>query len=324
MSERLLVDHGIGPWIDGITTRQPDNPFVTQAYCQARERDGDRVVGFRLGAPGSEVIAVGFVRSGRASKTCQIPTVPDVDATSPFWPALRRWCQATGVTKLVLDSFASRRAEIPPLGQELFRHPRWEFHLDLAAEDFGGGISSSHRRQVKQATKVGMSLRVLWTAQGVAKHVELMQAAQARRSGGTLGGPAPDQAPFRNLVEAGAGQFFQAVRSADNEVLASVLVLRSERSGYHHSSGTHADGAACGASHFVFFETARHLREQGATTFNFGGVREDEEGLRTFKERFGPTTIPLVKVGFDFTPPWKRALRRAANLVARRSGPGVK
>lgn len=318
MGELLVAKSGIGPWIAEVADRQPGNPFASPAYCAARVQGGDTPVVFHGRQSLEPVTSLGFLRSGRMTRTFHIPSVPDVGADSPFWPELRAWCRATGVSRLVIDSFASSRAEIPELGPELFRHTRREFTIDLAGPDFDAAISSSHRRRIKQAAKAGITFRTEATRASVDLHVALMRAAHERRTAATAASPFEvDVAPFWHLVEAGAARCFQAVRGADNEVLASALLLLVPKGGYHHSSGSHPDGAECGASHFLFYEAARHLKAQGSATLNLGGVREDESGLRTFKERFGARGVDLVKAGFDFTPPVKRLIRHAAGLLRR-------
>ena len=66
-----------------------------------------------------------------------------------------------------------------------------------------------------------------------------------------------------------------------------------------------------GASHFLRFESALALQAEGADIFYLGGVRPEEEGLRSFKAGFGTTPIDTQSVSAYVGGPVRRRLSSA-------------
>lgn len=117
---------------------------------------------------------------------------------------------------------------------------------------------------------------------------------------------------YRALMENGAAELFQAV--VETNVLSSVLVLLSSRTGYYQSAGSSHDGMNLGASHFLINGIAGVLKEEGRDTFNLGGAAEGSS-LARFKLGFGPETVELPAATCYVGPIWKRKLRSAIRAV---------
>src|SRR5690606_5546 len=118
--------------------------------------------------------------------------------------------------------------------------------------------SANHIRNAQRAVRAGLTVTSSRSADQVTAHLRSMQASMTRRQGRGESVAVPDDGSFhRELLEQGAGMLFQAV--SDSEVLASILVLRSDFGAYYHSAGTTPHGMRLGASPFLVIETARTL-----------------------------------------------------------------
>jgi hypothetical protein len=286
--------------MDAMSALSPGNPFHTEAFLRASDALGAkaRVVMFEKGGGGLSCAAPALVRRGRLRTILELPSAPDVDADHPFWAALIELCREERVSVLRVQTFASGAVGVPTLGRERSRRPRREFALSLAQPLPARPASSHHARKVRSAVTQSVRVRVVPDAErehAIATHVQLGRASMDRRA---QRGENVDVSTQERLVRAmlahGAGQLHQAER--DGVILSSMLVLRSARGGYYHSAGTSPDGMTCGASHLLVWETARLLRENGATVFHLGGADAGEAaaGLRRFKAGFGASERELV------------------------------
>jgi lipid II:glycine glycyltransferase (peptidoglycan interpeptide bridge formation enzyme) len=117
----------------------------------------------------------------------------------------------------------------------------------------------------------------------------------------------------RALLLAGAAEVFQVKKNG--KVLSSVLVLKSEAGGYYQSAGTSPEGMALGASHFLIWEVAQTLKDDGLQVFNLGGAEPENAGLQRFKRGFGAREVRLEAAVFSMVSSLKRRLRTAVKLL---------
>jgi lipid II:glycine glycyltransferase (peptidoglycan interpeptide bridge formation enzyme) len=103
---------------------------------------------------------------------------------------------------------------------------------------------------------------------------------------------------FRALLETGAAALFQAIQGGS--VLSSNMILLAPQAGYNHTQGTHPDGMACGAAHFLLREIALHLKAEGKRYFNLGGTDQLEGGLERFKTGFSADTLVVAVDAAEF------------------------
>jgi lipid II:glycine glycyltransferase (peptidoglycan interpeptide bridge formation enzyme) len=116
----------------------------------------------------------------------------------------------------------------------------------------------------------------------------LLLASVARR-GGEVTATESTAALHQALVGADVGRLAQA--RLGGEVVASVLVLLAPDGGYLHSSGNSDPGRSVGAPHLLVHEIALQLKREGRSVLNLGGTRDDETGLKTFKNHFGASEV---------------------------------
>jgi hypothetical protein len=300
----------------GIGAREfdPENPFYTAEYAAARRDLGDELVllsGLGQGVPPCP----GFLRRGAVS--CRLD-IPSLSASPPaaFVDGLKHFCESAGVYEVTLNTYASPPISIPALPMEIERVIRTEFLFDLRLDHSQWKIGRTHRQRIKQAEKNGLTLRRSAASEALREHVDLISSSMRRRKNrGEDVAVASEQPEAFHLLHAGAAEVFQAV--CNGVVLSSALVLKAERGGYDHSSGTRPEGMAIGASHFLVFSVARALQLEKCTTFNLGGARVSEEGLRAFKTAFGTISRGNVMVRASLCTRTRRTVTRAAQAIMR-------
>ena len=262
------------------------------------------------------VATLGLLHRGRLNRRLEIPSIPG-RVPAEFWTETLAYCRAERIGLVDLDSFGSEGRTVPPLPGETRRWPRTELVLALDG-DLMAKASGTHRQRMRQGVKAGLGLDLARSDDALAIHLELIRASLSRRADrGEAVHLTFDERLFRALLETGAGVLYRAVRSSDHAVLASMLVLRSPRAGYDHSSGVAPDGRQCGAQHFLIHETAKRLAAEGATALNLGGVRETEQSLREFKERFGTRAVDTESIRCDMRSSFSRLVAGVAGRLGR-------
>lgn len=278
-----------------LSALAPDNPFYTPEHAEFRRRQGDTPVLLALENDG--VLAGGataFMRSGRMSRSLEIPSRPLTADDAVFWDGLRRFCDRSRVTALAVNSFASPPGLAPSkgLGREIERRARREFILDLTGDTPLRKMRKGHAYEVKRGEKAGLALRRTIDPAAAETHVSLMNASMQRRlDRGEDVGLTSQIASFRNLLQSGAAALYQAWLG--ETAVSSNMILLAPLSGYNHTQGTHPDGMNCGAAHFLIRETALALKSEGKSLFNLGGTDQLGGGLERFKTGFGADTASV-------------------------------
>lgn len=293
----------------------PENPFYTAAYADARAALGDRPVMISGFDSNDSSVCPAFLRSGRIASSLDIPSIPNAPSTT-FIEGLRRFCERRGIYEVTLNTYGSPPLSIPDLPVELERRSRTEFLFDLRVDNSQWKIGRTHRQRARQAEKNGVQLLRTSSLDALEPHIGLINSSMRRRK--ERGEQVSVGADFReasSLMRAGAAEMFQSVQNG--VVLSSMLVLRSSAGGYDHSSGTHPDGLAIGASHFLVISVARTLQTEGCTAFNLGGAGIDEAGLKAFKVAFGTTARESAMVRASLCTPTRRLITQAAQSLAR-------
>jgi hypothetical protein len=244
----------------------------------------------------------------------EIPSAPAMTDFPPFVDGLIRFCAANGVIDLEINSYGSPMLTLPSLPNETRRFARTEFVLDLDGESLLPDMSRDHRQRIKRAERAGLVLRRSTAEAACIEHARLIASSMVRREGrGEAVSTTLDVGPLHALVRSGAGELFQVVDGA--KVLSSMLLLRAPRAAYDHTSGSSPEGMALGAARLGVFLACVALRSEGYTSLNLGGVRDNEAGLRAFKERFGARPVTLEATAATFNRPLVRVASGVSRLV---------
>ena len=284
--------------IERVAECNPANPFHTSQYVSASESLGNRACLVALNH-GDEMVAgcPAFLAGSFLGRSLVIDSLPAMPSPEVFWRGLLDFCRSLKVWRLQIGTYASPSAEIPHLPGEVGRQTRCEHVLDLDREDLLGGASSQHRRNISRAAKAGLSIVRTREAGARAHHVALMNASLERRAkrGEAVESPRQD-ARLSALLSSGAAELFQATNG--DQILSSILVLRSRQGAYYESAGTLPEGMKTGASPFLVSRVAAILKEEGSRVFNLGGATAENPGLVRFKTGFGTREVALEAASF--------------------------
>jgi hypothetical protein len=287
-------------------------------YATARNATGERVwILSLIDGRDTPTSCYAFERRGRINSSLEIPSVPALADPGAFWSGVMELCRRETLSMLEVNTYASPETNIPRLPGLVAHELRREFVIDLK-EHSDKTIASKHHRNIDRAREAGLSVRRVKNPQACATHAKMIGASMQRRSArGEHVSTDVDETPFHSYVEYDAGEVLQALQG-DDEVLASVLVLRATAGAYLQSAGTSEQGMNCGASPFLIYETTQLLRREGAVVFNLGGAGDDNPGLQRFKRRFGAREVPLERAEFFVGGALRRRLGTAAAFVGDR------
>jgi lipid II:glycine glycyltransferase (peptidoglycan interpeptide bridge formation enzyme) len=299
------------PVIESLAACDAINPLHTLEYVNAHESLGARPCLLGLYRDDELVSGcIGYLSGSFLRRNLHIRSLPQFSDPASFWQGVLESCRTRGIWRMQIDTYASPGALIPQLPGELERRVRWEYVLDLGREDFRDGIGSQHRRSISRARKAGLSIRRTREASAFLKHLELMEASTERRvNRGEKTDSRQDSARPLALLASRSGEIFQAV--SGEEVLSSMLVLRSTRGAYYQSAGTSPEGMKLGASPFLVSQVAEILKKEGVQVFYLGGAGEESPGLRRFKAGFGAQEVELQAASFCPKPAFQRKLHGA-------------
>ena len=251
---------------------------------------------------------IGFLQGGPLTRRLEIVSAPLVSQPDLFW---------SGVRDMDIQSFGSDETDIPLLANQLFHRDRCEFLIDLTCSDPFDSMSKNHRRNINRAIKSEIGIQRKRQKSAVEHHLALINASLRRRKDRGEDVSIPNEKLFLEaLLENRAAEIFQATNH-DN-ILSSIMILRSENSVYYQSAGTSSAGMKIGASMFLIFEVAKIMKKEGVSMFNLGGAGPDEKGLQRFKQGFGTRKVRLEAATFSMVSPIKRRLREMTRSVFRK------
>jgi hypothetical protein len=284
--------------IETLAACNPANPLQTSEYAKAQESLGAKVCLLGLYADNQMVSGcLGFLSGWFLRRNLHIRSLANLPDPEIFWRGVLHSCRTLGVWRLQVDTYSSPGAVIPQLPGELERRDRCEYVLDLGCENVLDGMGTQHRRNISRARKAGLSIRRTRAASACATHLELMGASLERRANrGESVDLGQESARPLAVLASRSGEIFQAV--AGEQVLSSILVLRSSQGAYYQSAGTLPEGMKLGASPFLVSQVADLLKQEGALLFNLGGAGAESPGLQRFKAGFGAREVALQAASF--------------------------
>ena len=186
-----------------------------------------------------------------------------------------------------------------PDGAEAAPYGTYIMDLSQSEESLWGKVSTSHRRKVRFAQKSGVTIRE--APELVDKVHRLVHETFCRSSL-----PFMTLQAFRQYVN-GLGNYAKVLVAEHGGALQGGMVVPFSAHTAYYVYGGSIPEAQQGAMHLLHWEAMRLFRGLGVKRYDFVGVRIDpekgskQEGLLTFKERFGGQLVQ----GYI----WKCALR---------------
>jgi len=182
---------------------------------------------------------------------------------------------------------------IPPAQLSLVAH---HFHtsyiLDLSpdTDTLLKRFHDSIRRGIRQAEKRGVTARISQSKEDMERFYDLNVAT--RKKLGVLPQPrAFFEAIFHHIISQGSG--FLAMAEWETKVIAGALFITYKDNIHYKSNASDEKYLQKRPNNLVIWEAIRYACASDYNHFDFGRCSPEEEGLRTFKARWGANEIDL-------------------------------
>jgi hypothetical protein len=109
---------------------------------------------------------------------------------------------------------------------------------------------------------------------------------------------------FRNLVECLGNRLTIHVASKDRRPIASVVTLQHRETLVYKYGCSEATYHSSGAMPFLFWKVIEDAKAAGLSTLDLGRSNSDNQGLITFKERWGAVPSILTYVSYSPSRDW--------------------
>jgi CelD/BcsL family acetyltransferase involved in cellulose biosynthesis len=154
------------------------------------------------------------------------------------------------------------------------------------------GFASSHRRNLKQADRNGVSVRIAGSAEDLTRAYYALHVATRRRQGI----PTQPRSFFRRLwelvIEPGDG--FLLLAEHDSAVAAGAVFLAGSRTLVYKYGASVPAQWRLRPNNPIFRAAIEWACAHGCTRLDFGRTDAHNEGLRRFKAGFGAEESPLI------------------------------
>jgi len=165
--------------------------------------------------------------------------------------------------------------------------------LDLTSspETLRAGLKQKWRNALNKAEKSGLNLE--WDLERKYLPWLLKVYGLDKRQKGY---PGPEASLIEKISEkAGPNNVIIGRARLDNDLVASILVLKHGRSATYQIGWTNEKGRAHSANHLLLWEVLNVLKNNGVKELDLGGINDDRaKGIKKFKEGLGGDTITLV------------------------------
>ena len=296
--EFLAVGEPSDDLLGQISALAPENPFYTSSYVKSVSTRHASPFALLLESEGVVTAAcTAFLKTGRLNRRLEITSLPVLPQGTEFWDGLVKFCRESDISVLNVETFGSPETVIPPIAGETLRTSRYEYQLDLTEMDLWSGLNRRNRRGVKKAIEAGLDLRGVNGTESCRTHVDIANSSlrRRRRRGENIEYEILE-ADAIAFIENGAGDIYQVFLG--DEILSSMLLLKSASGAYAQTSGTRDAGLEYGASQFLWYETAKLLQNESIRVLNMGGTDIDSRGLQEFKAGFGAKRFELESAEF--------------------------
>jgi CelD/BcsL family acetyltransferase involved in cellulose biosynthesis len=169
-------------------------------------------------------------------------------------------------------------------------HLLYLLDLEPDAEKLNGKFHDSVRRGIRQAEKRGVEVRMTHDEADLDLFYKLHLIT--RKKLGVLPQPRSFfKALYRNVISQNLG--FTGLAESEGKIIAGVVFLNYKDTIYYKFNASHEEYLHKRPNHLVTWEAIKSACAQNYKHFDFGRCSPEEEGLRTFKTRWGAKEIML-------------------------------
>jgi hypothetical protein len=212
----------------------------------------------------------------------------DVEDEKSFLNSVVKYFRTAGAD-IIIPATTNTIFRAYPKGAIAAPYGTYIIDLTLNEETLFNNFSSSHRRKVRLATKAGVKIRS--GVNDVETAYTLVRDTFKRSSI-----PFMRYAAFKKIVD-GLGDYIKIlIAEHQSNIQGCVVIPFSNNSAYYVYGGSIPDPVA-GAMNLIHWEAIQMFRSLGVKRYDFCGVRinpekgSKQEGLKIFKERFGPRLV---------------------------------
>jgi hypothetical protein len=256
------------------------------------------------------IIRKGFLRLARFRVETQQLEAAGISISDEklFMNQVLRYLEAAGADMVIPATTNTLFRTFP---DKAVAAPYGSYVLDLTQPEgvLWQGLSASHRRKIRLATKNGVEIKAGPEHRRTA--YESVRDTFRRSQMGFM-----SELQFGRYVDSLGGNVKILSALHNGTIQASIVVPFSIHSAYYVYGGSIADPVT-GATNLLHWEAIRMFQNLGVKRYDFVGVRvrpekgSKQEGLMQFKERFGGQLIQGYMWKYSFRP-----LRSAAYSLA--------
>jgi len=298
--------HEINPledprWERFVASHPRSSVFHSRGWIDALRRTyGYTPLAFTVSPPGQELkSAILFCRvkswlTGRRlvslpfSDHCE-PLVGEVADLQPYLPALKQQAQSSKI----------RYIEIRPLqlsndiGGFFRAHETYCFHLlDLSPGPdalFRNFHKDSTQRKIRRAEREGVTVEEGRSDSLLDQFYRLQLLTRRRHQL-----PPQPMIWFSNLIDCLGEGLKISMASMEKRPVAAILTLRFRKTVTYKYGCSDSNFNNLGATHMLFWRTIQEACSSGMQNFDLGRSDRDNEGLVTFKDRWGAERSSLT------------------------------
>lgn len=204
-----------------------------------------------------------------------------------FLELVKTWARSEHIVTgfLRLSLFESQLLALP--GERKTKMSNVVRTLELDDDSLWSDYAHKVRKNVKRARKHDLQVEFDEVGSGLKEFLEIYTSTMDRRRAESsfLFG----QTFFDRIIEELSGCYvFVHVRTPDDRMVSTELVLLSALNGYSFLGGTREDSFAMRPNDLLKHETIRWLRDSGRKTFVLGGGYGKDDGIYQYKKSFAP------------------------------------
>jgi hypothetical protein len=213
-----------------------------------------------------------------------------------FWKEFDQWARdRNAVSEFIRFSLFDETLLSTYPGDRVTRLVNIVRSLDLTEEALWNDTEYKVRKNVKRARSAGITVECDPEARRFSEFSRIYKQTMNRR--GALSSYYFPEEYFRNIHENLRGSFAYFHALSDGRVIASELVLLSERNAYSFLGGTDENSFEHRPNDLLKYEIIRWSASAGKRNFVLGGGYQAGDGIFRYKQSFAPSGQRDFRVG---------------------------